>query len=68
MDAIDWLLSWSFAEDRPGAVSLASEILHYGFFNPVHIDAKENVFEKVRDSVLVREMVDSQDAYYDYVS
>ena len=67
-DAIDWLISWSFAEDRQNAVELASEMLQYGFFNPIHMDIKENVYEKIRDSLLVREMVDSQDAYYDYVS
>lgn len=43
-------------------------MLQYGFFNPVHMDAKENVYEKVRDAVLAKEMVDSQEAYYDFVS
>ena len=34
----------------------------------MHIDLQENVYEKIRDSVMAREMVDSQDAYYDFVS
>lgn len=67
-EAIDWLISWSFAENRDRACSLASEMLQHGFFNPVHLDTKENVYEKVRDSLLIKEMVDSQDAFYDFVS
>ncbi len=67
-DAMDWLISWAFVEDRESAAALASEILRYGFFNPVHLDLQENVYEKIRDTVLAREMVDAQDAYYDFVS
>ena len=67
-DAIDWLISWSFADDREGACFLASDMLHHGFFNPIHMDTKENVYERVRDSLLAREMVDSDEAFYDYVS
>ncbi len=67
-EAIDWLISWSFAEDRDTASSLASEILQHGFFNPVHMDAKENVYERVRDSLLAKDMADSHHAFYDFVS
>jgi hypothetical protein len=67
-DAIDWLLSWSFAEDRNGACSLGSDMLHHGFFNLVRLDSKENVYRKVRDSLLAREMMDSDEAFYDFVS
>ena len=67
-EAVDWLISWAFAEDRLKAIALASEMLHYGFLNPIHLDQKENVYKRVRDSLLTREMVDSQDANYDFVS
>lgn len=67
-EAIDWLILWSFAGNRDRACSLASEMLQHGFFNPVHLDAKENVYEKVRDSLLAKEMVDSREAFYDFVS
>lgn len=43
-------------------------MLQYGFFNPVHMDAKENMYKKVRDSLMAKEMVDAQNAYYDFVS
>ncbi len=43
-------------------------MLQYGFFNLVRLDEKEGMYRKVRDTLLVKEMVDSEDSTYDFVS
>ena len=67
-DAVDWLISWSFAEDRSAALLLGSQMLKYGFFNLVRLDEKEGQYRKVRDTLLTKEIVDSNDSTYDFVS
>ena len=67
-ELLDWLMTWSFANDRPEAVSMATEMLKYGFFHPVQLDLEEGVCIKLNDSILAKVFGDSEDATYIFVS
>ena len=48
---------------------MATTILRHGFFNPVRLCHDEGLFESVAsDSLFGKEMVDSEDATYTFVS
>ena len=67
-ELIDWLIRWSFADARSEAISEATRMLRYGFFNPVQLDLDEGVCIKLNDSLLKTDIVDSDDATYIFVS
>ena len=67
-DVIDWLLSWSFAEDRSSAAALATDMLRNGFFHTINLDPTTNVLALSKDRVLSRNVVDNDDAKYVFVS
>ena len=68
-EILDWLITWSFANDRSEAITMATEMLRYGFFHPVQMDSEEGVCVKLRhDSILSNDIADSADATYIFVS
>ena len=67
-DVVDWLLSWSFAEDRSSASVLATEMLRNGFFHTVSLDPSTSALMLSKDGVLSRHVVDNDDAKYVFVS
>ena len=68
-ELLDWLITWSFANDRSEASSMATQMLRYGFFHPVRLDREEGVCIKLRnDSILGNDIVDTEDATYIFVS
>ena len=67
-DVIDWLISWSFASDRSSAADLATEMLRNGFFHTINLDPTTNTLALSKDGVLSRDVMDSNDARYMFVS
>ena len=67
-ELIDWLIRWSFANERSEAVSAATNMLRYGFFHPVQLDLEEGVCIKLNDLLLRNDIVDSEDSTYIFVS
>ena len=66
-DAVGWLVSWSFASSRPEGVTLASSMLRHGFFHPIKIQEGKGI-NVVKDPLLNKEFVDSEYAFYVFVS
>ena len=64
---IDWLISWSFANDRSSAADLATEMLRNGFFHSINLDPSTNSLTLSKDGVLSRDVMDSNDAKYVFV-
>ena len=68
-ELLDWLLTWSFAGDRSEAISMATQMLRYGFFHPVRLDRDEGICVKLgNDSILSNDIADTEDATYIFVS
>ena len=66
-EAVGWLVSWSFASSRPEGVTLASSMLRHGFFHPIKIQEGKGI-NVVKDPLLNKEFVDSEYAFYVFVS
>ncbi|CAI8020425.1 Pleckstrin, partial [Geodia barretti] len=67
-DAIEWLISWSFANDRTSGATLATEMLRNGFFHTVNLDPITNSLALSKDGILSRDVMDSEEAKYVFVS
>ena len=67
-DAIEWLIWWSFANDRTSGATLATEMLRNGFFHTVNLDPVTNSLALSKDGVLSRDVMDSEEAKYVFVS
>ena len=66
-EAVGWLVSWSFASSRSEGVTLASSMLRHGFFHPIKIQEGKGI-NVVKDPLLNKEFVDSEYAFYVFVS
>jgi hypothetical protein len=67
-DLVDWLISWSFANSRSSAATIATDMLRNGFFHTVNFDPSTSSLAPSKDGVLSRDIVDSNDAKYVFVS
>ena len=66
---LDWLISWSFSATRREAIKLASSFLKYSYIHPVRIDFDKGQCINMKDDrTLSKEVADTEDAYYIFVS